>query len=136
MPSGKRVELKDFAGRWQLTRHIQPQDGAPAVFEGAAFWTPADGGLAYHETGQISLPGQVPMQAERRYFWADDLSIYFDDGRFFHRVPCAGGQTGHWCAPDQYDVTYDFGGWPAFRVTWDVQGPRKAYRSTSEYRRC
>ena len=51
----------------------------------------------------------------------------------FHRVPPLGGDSGHWCDPDQYDGSYDFSAWPAFTVTWSVRGPRKAYLMSSRY---
>jgi hypothetical protein len=73
--------------------------------------------------------------AERRYLWSADLSVWFEDGRFFHNVPPHGGPTAHWCDPDQYDGQYDFADWPAFRVTWRVRGPRKDYRMETLYRR-
>lgn len=133
-PPEARV-LADFAGEWVLTRNIEPKAGPPARFLGTALWMPENGGLAYEEKGVMRIDGQKPMQAERRYFWAEDLSVHFDDGRFFHRVPAWGGETDHWCDPDSYHGTYDFSSWPDFRVIWEVSGPRKAYRSVSEYRR-
>ena len=81
------------------------------------------------------MDGKTPMQAERRYRWSTDLSVYFDDGRFFHCVPKSGGETQHFCDPDMYKGTYDFAEWPTFRVTWDVRGPRKDYRMTSTFTR-
>jgi len=81
------------------------------------------------------MPGQVPMTAVRRYIWQPDLTVWFDDGRFFHQVPGRGGQTQHWCDPDMYKVAYDFTHWPQFQVTWEVSGPRKDYRMVSQYTR-
>ena len=75
------------------------------------------------------------MQAERRYLWREDLTVWFEDGRFFHQVPAEGGETGHWCDPDQYDVTYHFNDWPDFQVVWRVKGPAKDYRMVSHYTR-
>jgi len=107
-----------------------PLTGAEARFEGVAEWTPEG---AYEERGVLSVQGQPPMQAERRYRWDADLSVYFEDGRFFHKVPPSGGETGHWCDPDQYDVVYDFGTWPRWQVSWQVLGPRKNYEMISDY---
>lgn len=73
------------------------------------------------------------MTASRVYLWKADLSVWFDDGRYFHTVPAQGGATDHWCDPDQYDVRYDFAEWPDFRVTWRVEGPRKSYTMVSDY---
>jgi hypothetical protein len=141
--------LGDFAGTWDILRHIRPSLGAtaptaasaePTRFEGRAVWTPDQGGLAYIERGTLTLPGAAPMTAERRYRWTADLSVYFDDGRFFHSVPAGGGATAHWCDPDSYAGRYDFSAWdagdrPAFEVTWRVQGPRKNYSMHSRFTR-
>ncbi|WP_438991204.1 DUF6314 family protein [Lentibacter sp.] len=124
--------LSDFTGRWALSRRIVPAQGAEARFEGMAAWTAAG---AYEERGLLRVAGQPPMQAERRYRWAADLSVYFEDGRFFHQVPPEGGATGHWCDPDQYDVVYDFADWPRWQVRWAVLGPRKNYEMISHYSR-
>lgn len=129
-------KLADFEGQWRVERFIQPKEGPEARFLGTALWAASGTGLSYHETGLMTLDGHAPMQAERRYFWADDLSVYFDDGRFFHRVPETGGLTEHWCDPDSYALRYDFGKWPQFRVNWNVTGPRKDYRAETEYTRC
>lgn len=128
-----RVCLSDFEGTWQITRDIRPEIGPSARFVGQGIWTPDNQGLAYTEQGVLSMDGVSPMQAERRYFWRPELSVWFEDGRFFHQVPAGGGQTEHWCDPDQYKVTYDFSAWPKFDVYWDVRGPRKAYRMSSRF---
>ncbi len=125
--------LKDFEGEWRVLRRISNADGPDSRFDGRAVWTAGEDGLHYLETGHLSISGHKPFEAERRYFWAPDLSVYFDDGRFFHQVPATGGATGHWCDPDQYDGDYDFTGWPAFKVQWSVKGPRKNYTMVSEY---
>ena len=57
--------------------------------------------------------------------------MLFPDGRFFHRFRPEGAAAGtdHPCGPDLYRVAYDFAAWPAWSVTFDVSGPRKAYRA-------
>lgn len=125
--------LSDFQGSWQVHRDITPVADPPGRFHGVATWTPVPQGLTYHETGRLQVGAHPPMQAERRYLWRDDLTVWFEDGRFFHQVPPEGGETGHWCDPDQYDVTYDFTGWPRFRVTWRVKGPAKDYTMVTDY---
>ncbi len=134
MPTEMRV-LAEFEGVWRIAREIVPDRGPPAHFEGQGVWAPAAGGLDYAERGMLNMAGAAPMVAERRYFWGNDLSVYFDDGRFFHKVPAAGGEAAHWCDPDQYHVRYDFGAWPRFDVIWRVVGPRKSYRMTSRFSR-
>lgn len=127
--------LEDFAGTWRLEREIEDALGPPARFTGQAVWSEAPGGLMLHESGQMEIAGQGRFMAERRYLWAADLSVFFPDGRFFHQVPAAGGPAEHWCDPDHYAVDYAFDGWPEFRATWSVKGPRKSYRMVSVYRR-
>ena len=125
--------LSDFEGRFHLARKITPAGDPPATFTGTALWRPRDDGLEYLETGLLTIEGHAPMTSERRYFWGPDLRVYFDDGRFFHQVPPAGGSASHWCDPDQYDATYHFDDWPRFRVIWQVKGPAKEYTMVSDY---
>jgi hypothetical protein len=134
MPTDPR-QLSDFEGRWRLSRRIVQDAGTEARFEGQAVWSPDAECLIYRETGTLTVTGQPPMQAERRYRWHPDLCVHFDDGRFFHRVPAQGGETDHWCDPDSYHVRYDFSAWPDFEVIWLVSGPRKSYRMFSRYAR-
>ncbi|MGB7244942.1 MAG: DUF6314 family protein [Sulfitobacter sp.] len=125
--------LADFAGKWRLSRRILPDHGPEAEFEGTAEWVWSDDRLLYRENGLLKLQGLTPMQAERRYVWGADLSVFFDDGRFFHQIPRDGGEALHWCDPDTYVVRYDFDPWPMFQVHWDVRGPKKAYKMQSTY---
>ncbi len=126
--------LNDFLGTWTIARQIS-QSGAPdAQFAGQGVWTPSSKGALYEERGTLTMPGAQPMQAERRYVWRG-LDVYFDDGRFFHTVPPMGGDTQHWCDPDDYRVTYTFDDWPRFSVMWQVKGPRKDYTMRSTYSR-
>lgn len=126
--------LTDFLGDWTLTRTILQSDGTEGRFEGRARWQATEEGAEYYETGHLILP-QGRFAAERRYRWTETLDVFFEDGRFFHSVPAQGGETGHWCDPDQYDVTYAFGAWPEWSCRWHVVGPRKNYTMTSVYRR-
>jgi hypothetical protein len=127
--------LDDFTGDWQMQRDILHADGSCARFEGTARFEAAGDGLVYREEGMLLMPGQPAIKAERRYRWGSDLSVFFDDGRFFHRIPPEGGETGHWCDPDIYRGHYDFSSWPVFSVSWQVTGPRKDYQSVTTYRR-
>ena len=133
--------LVDFAGLWTLQRQINDhRSGTSGVFNGTASLTPVNNGLAYLETGSLQMEGHPPMTAERKYEWIDDgpcIQVLFEDGRIFHRFdpnaprPCAE----HFCDPDQYRATYDFGSWPEWTTIWDVVGPRKSYQLTSRYSR-
>ena len=125
--------LSDFAGQWRLERQIVHAYGTTAQFSGTATWTPDGDRLRCVEEGSLRIADGPAMTGQRVYLWDAGLQVYFDDGQFFHRVPPLGGDSGHWCDPDQYDGSYDFSAWPAFTVTWSVRGPRKAYLMSSRY---
>jgi hypothetical protein len=127
--------LSDFFGTWSISRRIVLAGMPDAQFDGSATWTPDTNGALYHEAGKLRLSGQPAMHSERKYQWSHDLSVCFDDGRFFHQVPSEGGETAHWCDPDQYNVRYYFEDWPIWRVKWQVKGPKKDYTMTSDYKR-
>lgn len=127
--------LEDFEGAWRFSRRIKHADGQEVLVTGSAVWTPSGEGLACEETGEMLLPGAALMQVKRVYLWMEGLRVHFEDGRFFHEVPPEGGETTHWCDPDRYDGTYDFGPWPDFIVSWDVRGPHKDYRMVTTYTR-
>lgn len=133
------TELSDFRGRWTLVREIEDRRaGQNLRAEGAAVLYPADGQYIYDEEVTLYVPGQVPMLGTRRYLWRQEaarIAVHFEDGRFFHGLTLGrpGTQDHHDCAPDSYDVKYNFSGWPDWRVIWTVQGPRKSYVLTTEY---
>lgn len=126
--------LWEFEGRWRITRKIDDRaTGRAGWFEGTALFTAEAAGLRYHEAGELAMDGAPVMAASRDYLWREDeegIAVYFDDGRFFHRI---GARADHWCDPDQYDVSYDFTDWPDWRTLWAVQGPRKDYLMESLY---
>lgn len=134
-PQDRARRLADFEGRWRMTRHIVQADGPEARLEGVATWRAVSEGLLCEEAGRLQIGDQPAVEARRSYLWREDLTVWFDDGRFFHQVPLWGGETGHWCDPDQYDGRYAFGDWPVWQVVWQVKGPRKDYRMRTEYRR-
>lgn len=120
--------LGDFERHWHLAREIRHADGQIHYFDGTATFTPGPEVLHYEERGTLRA-GSAAFEAQQRYTWAPDLAVHFADGRFFHRVPPEGGETSHWCDPDQYNGQYDFAAWPTWTVTWRVRGPRKNYTS-------
>jgi hypothetical protein len=138
------MELRSFVGRWRIEREIEDVRAGrtgrftgEAVFEGA----PEAGadGLLYVETGTLVLEGAAPMAASRRYHWkgggAGAIDVFFEDGRFFHRIDAEEPTPGavHACDPDLYRVRYDFRGWPRWLAEWRVSGPRKDYAMVSRY---
>lgn len=131
--------LADFEGHWRVARDIvDHRAGSTGRFVGTAEFTPLAAGLGYREIGQLHLPGQPPFHAERRYIWRQDdtgIHITFEDGRAFHSITPDAPNATHWCDPDTYDVTYRFDTWPDWTNTWDVSGPRKAYKMITRYSR-
>ena len=121
-----------------MQRTIDDRLAGQGRFEGCAVIT-AGHPWTYKEKGEMILPGGQRHAAQRSYLWEPQpergaIDIYFDDGRPFHTLPLSGGETGHWCDPDQYDVRYDFGDWPQWEAVWTVRGPRKDYTMRSWYR--
>lgn len=134
----RKCDLFDFLGRWRLSREIEDARGGLAGrLEGWAIFSPQGTGLACEETGLLSYGDAPAMQATRRYIWraeGDRIAVYFDDGRPFHSfVPGPRAEATHDCAPDRYEVAYDFTGWPRWEAVWTVRGPRKDYVMTSRY---
>lgn len=137
----KAPGLSDFEGVWTLTRRIEDRlAGAEAALDGQASFSPAGDGLRYEEQGVLRHGDQPPLDARRSYFWREvegRIEVLFDDGRPFHQIAADKLMPDdlHHCAPDMYHVSYDFSKWPKWRAIWRVQGPRKDYRSVSDYRR-
>lgn len=126
-------QLADFAGAWAFARSVTEAEGRVTHVAGRTVWRREGAGLICEEAGEMHMAGHAPMQVARRYIWGADLTVYFEDGRFFHQIPPEGGAAAHWCDPDQYDGCYDFSLWPRFRVIWRVRGPRKDYQMVTDY---
>lgn len=134
------LKLQDFAGRWAISRQITDHRARQtAQFTGHANLAQVDAGLwLWNETGHMRYGTGPDMVATRRYYWRQagpQIEVLFEDMRPFHHFgagPHAAAQ--HWCAPDHYDVAYDFDRWPCWQACWQVQGPRKHYRIDSLHR--
>lgn len=138
--------IESFAGRWTLARAIEDhRRGELSHVIGQASFAPRPGGLAYHETGQLHLPGRAPLFAERRYLWdagsGGQIVVRFTDGAPFHSFDPAEAEprAEHLCGEDHYTVRYRFPGGATLEAGWHcdwaVTGPRKDYRIVTRYRR-
>jgi hypothetical protein len=131
--------IPDFEGRWTVGRRIDDRLGGGAGrFDGQAVFEAAKGGLAYRETGVLTLDTGITLRAERRYLWRADggqIAVDHADGRAFHRFDPADPGALYDCAPDSYRVRYDFSEWPCWTSVWEVEGPRKDHRLTTRYQR-
>ena len=138
-PAALPVDLSAFAGRWDLRRTIRDRRaGRDGQGRGEAVLRPDAEGLVYEETLSLQFPGAPPMEARRRYLWRaapQGIAVSFEDGRPFHAIALgkAAPDAAHWCDPDSYAVRYDFAGWPRWRATWEVAGPRKDYSMITDY---
>jgi hypothetical protein len=139
-PARGPAGLASLLGAWSFTRWIEDRRAGQGIdASGRVEIAATPQGATYDETAEMRLPGQTPLQATRRYLLearAGQLHFLFDDGRFFHALDLAEAtpRCHHDCPPDSYDVTYDFTGWPVWRATWSVTGPRKNYTMTTTYR--
>ena len=131
--------LADFEGRWALKRHIEDRKtGVPVTLIGGAQIEQEPHGARYLEKGLLTI-GETKVEAVRVYHWRTDengeISVYFEDGRFFHRIGHGDHpRASHPCSPDLYEGAYDFSLWPEWRLTWHVSGPRKDYTSITVFR--
>lgn len=134
-----RVNLLDFEGAWVLEKRILHEDGQKADFRGSAQFIPDGDGLRYEERGLIKIDSARAVSAQRTYLWRESsdaqIDVFFEDGRSFHRIDPARPVATHDCPPDTYRVKYTFDIWPEWIATWQVKGPRKAYRMVATYRR-
>ncbi|WP_417264215.1 DUF6314 family protein [Celeribacter sp.] len=135
------IRLQDFAGRWSMAREIEDfRADARSELTGTCDFVPdGEGGFRQEERGFLHLPGRdKPLQAERRYLWravAQEITVFFDDGRFFHSFDpnASAPEADHACDPDSYQVRYEFSDWPNWTANWRVTGPRKDYRFQTRY---
>lgn len=136
-----KLGADDFLGQWRISREITDlrilESGS---LEGDAVFTRSDDGLSYHEKGQLRFAGSAPIMAERRYLWSfgeTAITVKFADGAPFHSFALTGAPTAtpHLCGEDMYRGIYSFVRFPDWQVTWNVEGPRKAYRSVTHYTR-
>ena len=100
--------------------------------------------MCLSETGQLTLPNNSVINAERRWLWElkapDQLEIYYDEqpARLYHLVVLANvdgiwrGTASHLCEPDTYAGMYKFGD-GEFQIDQTVTGPRKDYSISSIY---
>ena len=131
--------LADFEGDWSIDRQIDDHRvGQLGRFRGTARFLTVPSGLAYHETGLLTLGSAAPVTATRDYLWrwqAGRICVDYVDGRPFHDFNPAAPSAHHHCLPDDYTVTYDFSDWPRWHAHWRVTGPRKDYTMISRYKR-
>jgi hypothetical protein len=97
---------------------------------GDADFVPDRGGLRFTERGVLVL-ATTRNEARREYRFVIEndyrFSVFFADGRFFHRADIASGVAlvAHDCAPDLYRGRYRFPHPDRWCLSWRITGPRK-----------
>ena len=147
-PAGRFADLfSGLPGRWRLTRRIS--NGARFAGE-AVFASSPDGSLEMTETGQLHLPGAVPVEAFRKWHWvmrdAELLDIRYPQeagGGDYHRIQLKvhsarrhewRGEASHLCGEDVYRGWYSLSP-DCLLICHEVTGPAKDYRMASLYLR-
>ena len=97
---------------------------------GTAVFEPTADGVRFVEHGVLVLP-HACVEARRDYRFVIEsdtaFSVFFADGRFFHRAKVAAGVASaqHDCAPDTYRGRYRFPDADRWSLSWRITGPRK-----------
>lgn len=131
-----------ICGDWRLERDLDDRRaGVIARFEGVLSMVPEPGGIIATETGAWVDAPWGPLSGRRRDLWGMDgaeVVVRFDHGGEFHRfVPRQTGAADvrHPCGRDLYLGRYEFDLPASWRVTWDVRGPAKEYRTVTRFRK-
>jgi hypothetical protein len=126
-----------LAGRWRLTRSIEPGVGTAA---GTAVFTPdGPGRLRYREDVELRLATGHVGPAFRENTWVlgpASIQVLLADGTLMHTLSFGDSRQAsdvHPCRADFYRGTYSFGPAGALTVDMHVTGPGKDYRIHTEY---
>lgn len=127
-----------FRGGWSMRRIIEDVvDGVIGEFWGEAQFEPDEAGLLCREEGVLRFRGH-DYHAERGSLWRfpvrGEVEVRYLDGRPFHSFPTREPVAEHVCGDDLYRVRYSFtpGAWSS---VWEVAGPAKSYRMSTDYKR-
>ncbi|WP_424939401.1 DUF6314 family protein [Aliiroseovarius sp. S253] len=135
------MQIADFLGEWCIDREIVEKAGVTHRLTGTALFVAEPEGLLYREDGVLVTATGASFAASRIYHWREvaegRVQVLFEDGRDFHIFDFEGQlpAADHWCDPDMYHVSYNFGDWPQWSSVWSVSGPRKDYRMVTRYHR-
>lgn len=129
-------KLPDLEGRWRILRRIAP---GCTRFSGVADITPQGELLKYTECGKLYC-AHATHDVFRDYLYTvrhENLTIRHPDGRLFLDLVFENGEAKgtHVCGQDTYRALFRIKGKDRILVSYDVSGPRKAYRIVSLLRR-
>jgi len=134
-----------LAGHWRIARRIDDQSrDKTGEMSGSASFRDDGPDLIYAETGRLTLgahtgdavqsyryafpePGRAPGRAEVRFM----------DGRDFHHLDLGSGfcEVTHLCGEDVYAGRIEARGPDAWRVRWEITGPRKKMNIETDFSR-
>jgi hypothetical protein len=126
-------------GDWHISRRVSDRrTGAVIRLAGLASFTPAFGGLTYHEEGLlVGSTFRAPASQTYRFdIRGSRAEVRFQDGRFFHEIELTQGcaHVRHVCGADLYTGRYVSRGPNLFwTTTWQVSGPRKRMLIVTRY---
>ena len=130
-----------LSGPWAFLRRLDDRRlEQPGSIVGWAAFVPDGAGLVYREKGRLWFGGDQGTATRRyryRFCGPDRAEVVFDDGRPFHALCLSAGRCAveHICGDDRYRGVFKALGTNALRVRWQVEGPRKDYRLTTDYLR-
>ena len=120
-----------FSGSWSVERRIRDlKSHELGRLSGTADFVQDPDGIGFAERGTLVLPhARAEAQQRYRFVIEDDhsFSVFFADGRFFHRADIAAGRASvsHGCPPDTYRGRYRFWQPSRWSLSWRITGPRK-----------
>ena len=120
-----------FTGTWFVVRRIRDlKTRELGRLRGTAEFANHHEGIRFSERGELVL-AHARAEARRDYRFVIEgdhrFSVFFADGRFFHRANVAKGVAAvtHDCAPDTYRGRYRFPDRDRWSLSWRITGPRK-----------
>jgi hypothetical protein len=135
--AARAVEPTALRGEWRLTRQVRDDHAnLSGTASGVLTLLAEDDQIVWREQGTLLWNG-LRMPFTRSYWLRhtdDGWWLYFPDGRPFH-----GWRPGHWvhhpCGADVYRGLITVTGPTAWATEWQLRGPSKAQRITTQFSR-
>lgn len=136
------TDLRSFlAGAWRLERVVDDaRRHEVGEMVGSADFAPIGPLLHYVESGELRL-GRYSGAASQNYFYRfpapHRAEVLFADRQLFHGLDLSAGSAdvSHRCADDLYRARFTVVSPDEWRVTWQIDGPRKQQRIATRLRR-
>tara|TARA_B100000900_G_scaffold102477_1_gene84960 strand:+ start:1745 stop:2176 length:432 start_codon:yes stop_codon:yes gene_type:complete len=136
------LSYKQLSGRWSYNRLFDNGNYG----QGTVTFKKNNNNFIYSETGTLNLINGAVLKSKRKYIYRlsrNKLEIYFyetpeilfqtielkKNGSMFF------GQSTHQCKEDYYNSNYIFKIDSEFKITHNVFGPKKNYKSQTTYKK-